>query len=513
MKLDLNGDSAATARERREIFSKLRRKNLFSTENSSYGKTSPPLRVGLFGIGLDTYWPQFKELKSRLEGYIHIVEQRLNRPDVKMVNLGLVDNTYKALEAGHRFRREDVDLIFLYVTTYALSSTVLPVAQRAKVPIIILNLQPAAAIDYKNFNQVGDRTTMTGEWLAHCSACPVPEIANVFNRARIPFQQITGVLHDDPACWAEVDAWLEAARVANVMFHNRLGLMGHPYCGMLDVYSDLTQHCAAFGGHMEIIEVEELAALRREVTARQIKSRVTEFKRVFDVQPDCAPAELARAARTSLALDRLVKLHDLGSLAYYYMGTGNVENEDAISSIILGNSLLTARGVPVAGEFEVKNVQAMKILDAFGAGGSFTEYYAMDFNDDVVLMGHDGPGHIKIAEGKTKVRPLKVYHGKVGRGLSVEMSVKHGPVTLLSVVQTVDGKLKLLVAEGESVPGPILEIGNTNSRYKFSIGARKFVENWNVQGPAHHCAIGVGSMASKIDKLGKLLGIEAVKIC
>ena len=231
------------------------------------------------------------------------------------------------------------------------------------------------------------------------------------------------------------------------------------------------------------------------------------------MQSDCAIEELQRAARTSVAMDRLVEEHQLGSLAYYYMGTGNPANEDAISSIILGNSLLTARGVPVAGEMEVKNVQAMKIMDCFGAGGSFTEYYAMDFPDDVVLMGHDGPGHIAIAQGKTKVRPLQVYHGKVGSGLSVEMSVKHGPVTLLSVVQTVGGRLKLLVAQGESVPGPILEIGNTNSRYRFSIGARRFVNEWNVHGPAHHCAVGVGHIADKLDKFGRLLGMEVARVC
>lgn len=471
------------------------------------------VRIGLFGIGLEAYWPQFKGLKGRLEGYLQQVHRRLERPGVEVVNLGLVDSPPRAFEAGHRFRREDVDLIFLHVTTYALSSTVLPVVQRARVPVIILNLAPSPAIDYARFNRMGDRTAMTGEWLAHCSACPVPELANVFNRARIPFQQITGMLGDDPEAWDEVDAWIEAARVAHVMFHNRLGLMGHYYGGMLDIASDLTQHCAAFGGHMEIIEVDELAALRRDVTAAQIKRRVAEFARAFAVQPDCPQAELARAARTSVALDRLVKEHDLGSLAYYYMGTGNAENEDAISSIILGNSLLTARGIPVAGEYEVKNVQAMKILDTFGVGGSFTEYYAMDFKDDVVLMGHDGPGHIAIAQGKTKVRPLQVYHGKVGRGLSVEMSVRHGPVTLLAVVQTVEGRLQLLVAEGESVPGPILEIGNTNSRYKFSLGARRFVNEWNVRGPAHHCAVGIGHVAAKIEKLGKLLQMETIRVC
>ena len=477
------------------------------------GTSHMPLRVGLFGIGLDTYWPQFKGLKSRLEGYLQFVFKQLARPGVEVINLGLVDTAVKARQAGHRFRREDVDLIFLHVATYALSSTVLPVVQRAKVPVVILNLQPAAAIDYERFNRMRDRTAMTGEWLAHCGACPVPEIANVFNRARIPFYQVTGMLRDDPAAWDEVSAWLDAARVANVMFHNRLGLMGHYYGGMLDIYSDLTQHCATFGGDIEIVEVDELSALRRGVTTKQIKSRVAEFKKVFDVQPDCLPSELDRAARTSVALDLLVKTHSLGSLAYYYSGTGNAGNEDAISSIILGNSLLTARGIPVAGEYEIKNAQAMKIMDAFGAGGSFTEYYAMDFNEDIVLMGHDGPGHIAIAEGKTKVRPLQIYHGKAGRGLAVEMSVKHGPVTLLSVVQTVDGRLKFLMAEGESVPGPILEIGNTNSRYRFNLGARKFVENWNGHGPAHHCAVGVGHLAGKLQKLAALLGIEAVRVC
>jgi L-arabinose isomerase len=244
-----------------------------------------------------------------------------------------------------------------------------------------------------------------------------------------------------------------------------------------------------------------------------ISRRVSEFKTAFDVQADCSAEELQRAARASVALDRLVEMHQLGSLAYYHRGVGSPENEDVISSIILGTSLLTSRGVPVAGEYEIKNAQAMKIMDSFGAGGSFTEYYAVDYNDDVVLMGHDGPGHIAIAEGKTKVRPLKVYHGKVGRGLSVEMSVKHGPVTLLSVVQTGDGKLKLLVAEGESVPGPILEIGNTNSRYRFSLGARKFLNEWNGHGPAHHCAVGVGHIGSKLKKLGQLLEMECVRVC
>jgi L-arabinose isomerase len=473
----------------------------------------PPLNIGLFAIGLDTYWPQFPGLEERLQGYTELVAQKLGRRGAQVVNLGLIDSPAKASLAGHDFRRADVDLIFLYVSTYALSSTVLPVVRRARVPVVILNLVPSAALDYASFHRLGDRTKMTGEWLAYCSACPVPEIANVFNRCRIAFFQVTGMLENDPLAWDEVDQWIEAARVAGIMEHNRLGVMGHYYGGMLDIYSDLTQQCAYFGGHMEMVEVDELSALRRDVSDHEIQKKVFEFQERFEVQPDCTADELERSARTSVALDRMVEIHNLGSLAYYHQGSGNPEAEDAISSMILGTSLLTARGVPVAGEYEIKNAQAMKIIDCFGAGGSFTEYYGVDFNDDVVLMGHDGPGHMAIAQGKTKVRPLKVYHGKVGRGLSVEMSVKNGPVTLLSVVQTVDGKLKLLMAQGHSVPGPILEIGNTNSRYRFEVGARNFMNEWNLHGPAHHWAVGVGHIASKLKKLGGLLDITCVQVC
>ncbi len=481
--------------------------------NTIFEMNTPTLKIGLFGIGLHAYWEQFAGLKDRLEGYLNEVEKKLSVIHPDIVNAGLVDTTDKAFETGNLFKKEGVDLIFLYVTTYALSSTVLPVVQRAKVPVIILNLSPEPAIDYAAFNAMTDRTKMTGEWLAFCSACPVPEIANVFNRTGIKFHQVTGMLHDDAECWEEIGEWVGAAKVAHIMFNNRMGCMGHYYSGMLDIYSDLTQQYAHFGGHIELIEVEELASLRKTVSAKECDDRLQLFYKVFDVQQDCSKEELQKAAITSVALDRLVKQYSLGSMAYYYKGAGNPENEEAISTIILGNSWLTANGVPVAGEYEIKNAQAMKIMDSFGAGGSFTEYYAMDFRDDVILMGHDGPGHIAIAEGKTKVRPLGVYHGKVGKGLSVEMSVKNGPVTLLSVVEQRGGKLMLLVAEGESVPGPILQIGNTNSRYKFSIGARAFVNNWNSHGPAHHCAVGIGHIASKIKKLAALLDMDTAKVC
>ena len=470
------------------------------------------LRVGLCGIGLDVYWSQFAGLEDRLKGYVAQVASRLSRPGVEVVNLGLIDSPQRSFEAGHQCRREDIDVLFLYVTTYALSNTVLPIVQRAGVPVVVLNLQPEAAIDYARFNQLEDRTAMTGHWLAYCSACPVPEIANLFVRASIPFHQVTGVL-DEEVTWAEIEQWLAAARVRSALASTRLGLMGHYYSGMLDIVTDVTQVSIAFGTHAEILEVDELSGLAGEISSDQIDSRVAEFASTFDVQPDCPLDELRRAARTSVALDTFVTRYDLNALAYYYKGTGVAANEDTMSSIILGTSLLTARHIPVAGEYEVKNVLAMKMMDTLDAGGSFTEYVAIDFNDDLVLMGHDGPGHLAIAEGKTKVRPLKVYHGKVGRGLSVEMSVKYGPVTLLSVVEDADHRFKLVVAEGESVSGRILEIGNTNSRYRFPLGARGFVNAWNAQGPAHHCAVGVGHLADTLSKAAQLMGLGFHRVC
>jgi L-arabinose isomerase len=470
------------------------------------------LRVGLCGIGLEAYWPQFAGLKARLEGYLERVSKMIAGHGAQVVSLGLVDNLTSARKAGRACRSEEIDILFLYVTTYAVSSTVLPLVQRAGVPVIVLNLQPEAAIDYAAFAKLPDRTAMTGDWLAYCSACPVPEIANLFARANIPFHQVTGYL-GEPHVDAEIAGWIAAAQTVSALRETTLGLMGHYYSGMLDIYTDLTRVSAIFGLHIEMLEVDELSALRAAVDKLAAQDRVALFHREFDVQPDCPEAELLRAAGTSVALDRLASAHDLQALAYYYEGSGNEANEDTMSSIILGNSLLTARHIPVAGEYEVKNALAMKIMDSLGAGGSFTEYYAVDFAADEVLMGHDGPGHSGITEGPVKVRPLGVYHGKVGRGLSVEMTVKHGPVTLLSVVEDRDAGFRLLIAEAESVPGPILEIGNTNSRYRFPIGARAFIEQWNSQAPAHHCAVGTGHLAAELKKIAKLLKIPAAQVC
>lgn len=468
-------------------------------------------KVGLFGIGLETYWPQFEGLLGKLKGYQRQIKNRIGGLGVEVVDAGMIDNPVKAREAASLLKSQDVEVVFLYVSTYALSSTVLPVAQKLKVPVVMLNLQPVAQLDYEAFNQLGDRGKMTGIWLEHCQACSVPEIASVFNRSDIQLDFVTGYLEDDEA-WYEIEAWTEAARVSNAVRNNRLGILGHYYNGMLDVYTDITKQSAVFGTHIELLEMCKLKKFRDEVTTEETKEKIVEFYEAFHVLPECDASEIERAARTSVALDKLVKNHNLGSMAYYYEGEEANEYENIVTSVIAGNTLLTGKNIPIAGECEVKNAQAMKIMAEFGAGGSFSEFYLMDFKDDVIYLGHDGPAHFAIAEGQVNLVPLPVYHGKPGKGLSIQMTVKHGPVTLLSVVEGKE-EIFLLTAEGESVQGPVLQIGNTNSRYRFSLSTKEFINQWSKQGPAHHCAIGVGHLANKIEKLGKIFNIDVVKIC
>ncbi|MEO8735784.1 MAG: L-fucose/L-arabinose isomerase family protein [Edaphobacter sp.] len=471
------------------------------------------LRVGLLGLGLEAYWPQFSGLKPRLEEYLREFEQYLQSPERTIVNLGMIDSLNKAVTVGHQCRQEDLDVLLVYVTTYALSSTLLAVIQRAKVPMILLNLQPEPAIALDQINLLTDRTERTGEWLAYCSSCTLPELANVLRRVKIPFFQVTGALHHDPVCREELEKWLNAARTVKILSHSKLGLMGHYYSGMLDITTDLVQVSGRFGTVIEMLEVDTLSGYRREVSNKEVAEKIEVFHREFVFVPGCTEDDRMLSARTSVALDRMIAEHSLDILAYYYKGTGVPENEDTMSSIILGTSLLTAAGIPVAGEYDVKNAIAMKIMETLGGGGSFTEYYGIDYKDDVVLMGHDGPGHPKMAQSRMEVHPLVVYHGKVGRGLSVQMSVRHGPITLLSIVEDRDLGFFLLVAEGESVAGEILKIGNTNSRYRFPLGARSFVEAWNSRGPAHHCAVGTGHLTSTLRAVAELLQIRIVQIC
>ena len=470
------------------------------------------LKIGLFGIGLDTYWTQFDGLLDKLKSFQHRIKVHLEQSGTEVADAGMVDNPDKAKIAAGFFQKSGVDMIFLNISTYALSHNVLPLIQLVNCPVIVLNLQPSEAINYEKFNAIGDRGKMTGEWLSYCQSCVTPELASVFNRAGIKYHLITGYLGEEYV-WNEINDWIEACSVMKIMKNSRVGVMGHYYNGMLDVYSDITKLAAAFGSHFELIEFGVLKSLREKVPRNEITSKISRFKDWFHVSKECSSEDMEQAALSSIALDRLVENFRLGALAYYYEGEGDEEYEKIVTTLIPGMTLLTGRNIPVAGECEIKNVLAMKIMDSFNTGGSFSEFYAMDFNDNIILMGHDGPAHFKIADGKVGLVPLPVFHGKPGKGLSIQMKVANGPVTILSVCQGANGSITLLTAQGHSVEGPTLQIGNTNSRYKFSLSAREFIDGWSKAGPSHHCAIGVGHISGKIRKVADLMDIEYQCIC
>ena len=465
-------------------------------------------RVGLFGIGLAAYWPQFEGLRERLERYAHGIEQRLGAMGADVVSVGLVDTPQAARRAGDELARANVDLLMLYTATYATSSQVLPTVQTARAPVVILNLQPTRTLDYEGMT--------TGEWLANCSACCVPELAGAFARARIPCRTVTGTLLEDDPAWLALREWLDAARAVRSLRSARIGFLGHTYPGMLDMYSDFTQVHAQTGAHVEVLEMDELVARVESAATPEIERKGDEIRATFDLaDPGADPiaGEITSevfewSARVAAGLDCLVEDFELDGLTYYYRGVGGNAAERVAAGLIVGNSLLTARGVPASGEGDLKTNIAMLLMDRLGAGGSYTEFYALDFEEEFALMGHDGPGHLGIAEGRPVARALKLYHGKSGAGLSIEMKVRLGPVTILGVTQTADGRLKLLAAEGESIAGPTFRIGNTNSRIRFRSGPREFFDAWCAEGPTHHVALGVGHEVSRVRKVADLLELE-----
>jgi L-arabinose isomerase len=469
-------------------------------------------RVGLLGIGLAAYWPQFEGLHERLLGYQRGVESRLAELGAEVVSAGLVDTAEGAREAGDLLAAGRVDLVMLYTATYATSAQVLPAVQAAKVPVVILNLQPTRSLDYE--------TMTTGEWLANCSACCVPELAGAFTRARVPYHTVTGTLLPGDPAWDRLRGWIEAAAATRGVARARFGFLGHNYPGMLDMYSDFTQIQAQIGSHVEILEIDDLVARVEGASAAEVAAKGEEIRAGFEfAQPgsdpiagEIEPARFEWSARVAVGLDRLVSDFALDGLTYYYRGLGDNINERVGAGLIVGNSLLTARGVPTAGEADLKTNVAMFLLDRLGAGGSYTEFYALDFDEGFVLMGHDGPGHVAIADGRPVLRALEIFHGKSGAGLSVEMKVRLGPVTILGLTQTADGRLKLLAAEGESIAGPTFRIGNTNSRVRFSQGPADFMDAWCAEGPTHHVALGVGHRAGDIRRVAALLDLELVVV-
>ncbi|MFC5827716.1 arabinose isomerase [Nonomuraea insulae] len=461
------------------------------------------VRVGLVAGGLGAYWPQFPDLLPQLQRSAGRVSQRMRELDAEIVDVGFISDAQEGAAAAEKLRAAGCDLIVGFLTTYMTATMLVPIAQRSGAPVLLINLQPTESMEHATFD--------TGQWLAYCGACPLPEMANTFQRVGIPFRSVSGYLEDERA-WTKIAGWVRAAAARAALRHGRHGLMGHLYPGMLDVSTDLTLVSANFGGHVEVLEFDDLRVRVEQVTDAEATAKRAETEKIFELADTVNDADLDWACRVSAGLDRLVEDFELDSLAYYHRGLDGEQHERLGAGMILGASLLTARGVPAAGEYELRTSLAMLIMDRLGAGGSFTELQALDFHRAHVEMGHDGPAHLAISSRRPLLRGLGVYHGKRGWGVSVEFDVKHGPVTAFGLIQRRDGRFAFVASEGETVDGPHLRIGNTTSRVDFGRDPGEWTDEWSATGISHHWALGVGHRAAELKSLAHLLELDFVKV-
>jgi L-arabinose isomerase len=470
-------------------------------------------RLGVFGVGYHVYWNQFPGLLDELWNKLEVLAGKLGATGVVVENFGIVDKAQDAYALLPRIKAADLDLLFCDMVTYATSATFAAIVRSVDIPIVLVALQPMAAMDYA-------RAT-THMQLANDDFCSVPEFLGVAIRMgkRAP-DVILGTLHDDPEADAAIRDWCDVAMALHDVKRARIGHFGHPIEHMLDMQTDQTALTAAFGCHVVQTEADDLLRLSRDVAEAEVHRKCEEIRELFDTpDPGADPLttkltaeHLHKAARVAATLDRFVDHHQLDGLAYYYEGEPGSELRDIVTNLIVGNSLLTAAGFPMCGESDLKTCVAMLLMDRIDIGGSFAEFHPVDFREGFVLVGHDGPHHINIADGKPVLRSLLKYHGKPGSGASVEFRIREGPITMLSIGVKADGKFKFILAEGESVRGAIPATGNTNTRGFFKPDVRTFLKRWVSEGPTHHFALGVGHRAESLRRIGDVLGIESVVV-
>ena len=521
--------------------------------------------VGVVSVGLDTYWKQCPGLYDDMLKKATVFERYIAAHQVKVASFGISDNPQKAASLIPAMKAADLDLLFVDMVTYATSSTFAPFVRELTCPIVLVALQPDARLDYEH--------ATIYKQLYNDDLCSVPEFTGVAIRYGRPVADViigqleeleskvgvgvgggggvgggvggrggggVGVgekndathelqLETRPSQGAaeEIRQWCAVAHVLHDLRRARIGLMGHVLEAMYDLQVDPTAVSRTFGCHVALCEPDEIMPFYRELgngergmgngEIEAMKKRILDFFDTPDPVSDpwtekLTAHDLDVAAKAAVALEKFIDKRKLDGFAYYYEGEEGSPTRELVTNFIVGNSLLTAAGFPMCGEFDLKNCVAMMIFDRLDIGGSFAEFHPIDFERGTVLVGHDGPHHLNIAARKPVLRSLKKYHGKPGSGAGVEFNIKEGPITMMSLGLRADGSFKFIVAEGESLAGPIPPTGNTNTHGLFKPDVRTFLRRWSLEGPTHHFALGVGHHAAELKKLGRALGIETVVV-
>ena len=468
-------------------------------------------RVGIFAVAHATYWDQFPGLEESILGYHKDLVKMIEDQNVEVIDFGMIDSNQKAFDAMRAIQGANLDVLFCNMATYATSSVFAPIIRQADMPVVLVALQPRRCLDYSKAS--------TYMQLENDNICSVPEFTGVAIRmGKEVADVIIGHLYGDNQAQSELKRWCDIAKVLHDLHGARIGLMGHVLESMYDMHADPTAVSAAFGVHVPLLEIDDVVEIYDTVTSEEIAEKEALILAEFDTpDPKSDPVttkltdeDLYQAAHTAVALDKFVEAYGLTGLAYYYEGSPDSIQRKVATTFIVGNSILNAQGIPMCGEFDLKTCIAMLIMDRLDIGGSFAEFHPFDFDEDFILVGHDGPHHITIANGKPVLRSLTKYHGKPGSGASVEFKIKEGPITMLGITQNARGGFKFVIGEGYSKAGPIPPTGNTNTRGFFSPTTKDFVKKWVMEGPTHHYALGIGHHAETIAMIGKVLGVETV---
>jgi L-arabinose isomerase len=477
------------------------------------GRDNSPTRIGIFGVGYDKYWDQFPGLLEELMVKHHTIINKIPDRNARIIDFGMIDHAAKAYELIKAMEAANLDMVFCTMLTYATSGTFGIIIKSLNIPVVLVALQTLKALDYAKAS--------TYMQLANDDICSLPEFAAVAVRMgkKVP-DMIIGTLHDDPEVDHQIDEYCRIARVLHDLKNAHFGHLGHPINAMMDMHTDPTMLTSFFGCHTVECEAHELMRCYERVSEQEIvleEERILNFFDTPDPVSDPISMKLKKedlhvAAHVSVALYSFIREKRLDGLSYYYDGPADSNLRMVMSNLIVGNSLLAVDGIPMCGESDQKTLIALFIMFKLGIGGSFAEFHPVDFNEGFVLVGHDGPHNIGIAQGKPVLRSLKKYHGKPGFGAGVEFNIKEGPITMLSINSTYDGKFKFIIAEGESVKGPIPPTGNTNTRGFFKPDIKTFLTRWIKEGPTHHFALGIGHHAETIEKIAGYLNIESVII-
>jgi len=469
--------------------------------------------IGIFGVGYEKYWEQFPGLLYELMEKHEVIIRKIPKEENQIIDFGMVDTPQQAYTLVRKLQAANLDLIFCNMLTYATSGTFGIILKSLSAPIVMVALQPRKALDYTKAS--------THMQLANDDICSLPEFAGVAVRLgkQVP-DMIIGTLYDDLEADKQFTEYCNIAKVLHDLKNAQLAHIGHPINAMLDMHTDPTMLTAAFGCHVVECEANEIVTHYKQASDEEVRRTEKLILDFFDTpDPGSDPIavklrqeDLQMAAKVTVALNQFVESKNVDGLAYYYDGEEDSTERNVMTNLIVGNSLLTSNHFPMCGESDLKTLVALLIMDRLGIGGSFAEFHPVDFNEGFVLVGHDGPHNISIAEGKPVLRSLKKYHGKPGHGASVEFKIKEGPITMLSINSTYEGKFKFIIAEGESVKGPIPPTGNTNTRGFFKPDVKTFLERWIKEGPTHHFALGIGHHAKTIKKIADYLNLESVII-